>query len=102
MPNTVFPLTLDDFLESHDEKVERLMCDFKDVYAQCVCSENGPKTSNVYYNMEMINENADSSDTMKHVSELLLSTPSVHQSGYVVLVGNGKTYEHLINFMETH
>ena len=47
--------------------------------------------------MELLDENPDSSDTMKHLAEILLETrSSVHQDRYVVLVGDGKTYEHLM------
>ena len=39
----------------------------------------------------------DSADTMRHVAEILLQNcSSVYQNGYVVLVGDGKTYEHLM------
>ena len=108
-------MTLQGFFEGPDEKLERegleskmftymftkhkiastqnLLRDFKDFYAQS--TENSPKPSSVYY-MELVNENPDSSDTMKYVSELLLQTSSIHQKGYIVLVGDGKTYEHLM------
>lgn len=46
--------------------------------------------------MELVDENPDSADTMRYVSELLLSSPPEYQNGYVVLVGDGKTYEHLM------
>ena len=47
--------------------------------------------------MELVDENPDSSETMRYVSELLLCTASSeHQNGYVVLTGDGKTYEHLM------
>lgn len=52
--------------------------------------------SNIYY-MELLDEHPDSSDTMKHVSEILLhKASSSHQHNYVVLIGDGKTYEHLM------
>jgi len=47
--------------------------------------------------MELVDEHPDSSETMRYVSELLLhmyNTPN--QSGYVLLTGDGKTYEHLM------
>ena len=35
----------------------------------------------------------DSADTMRHVAEILLQN-SIRMAMYVVLVGDGKTYEH--------
>lgn len=53
--------------------------------------------SNIYY-MKLLDENPDSSDTMRHLAEMLLqNTSSVHQDRYVVLVGDGKPYEHLMH-----
>ncbi len=47
--------------------------------------------------MELVDEHPDSNETMRFVSELLLrTTSSEHQDGYVVLTGDGKTYEHLM------
>lgn len=43
----------------------------------------------------IINENPDSSDTMRQVSDLLLSTVNSEHQKYVVLVGDEKTYQHL-------
>ena len=52
--------------------------------------------SNIYY-MELVDENPDSTDTMRYVAELLLSAASCEsQAGYVILVGDRKTYQHLI------
>ena len=49
------------------------------------------------YHMEKLNENPDSNDTMRHDAEILLdSVKSDSQDGYIVLVGDGKTYEHLM------
>ena len=50
--------------------------------------------SNIYY-MEVIDENPDSTETMKLVSELLLDKPALSIGGYTVVVGDGKTYTHL-------
>ena len=53
-----------------------------------------PNQSNIYY----IDENPDSDETMMLVAEKLLTElQSDFQHGYVVLVGDGKTYEHLVN-----
>lgn len=52
--------------------------------------------STIYY-MELVDKHPDSTDTMRYVSELLINTfSSSKQSGYVLLTGDGKTYEHLM------
>ena len=52
--------------------------------------------SSIYY-MELVDENPDDSDTMQHLSELLLeNVTSLYQDNFVILVGDGKTYEHLM------
>ena len=56
-----------------------------------------PNQSNIYY-MDLVDENPDSDETMMLVAEKLLTElQSDFQHGYVVLVGDGKTYEHLVN-----
>ena len=48
--------------------------------------------------MDLVDENPDSDETMMLVAEKLLTElQSDVQHGYVVLVGDGKTYEHLVN-----
>ena len=68
---------------------------FKEFFA---VSENVQKQdpSTIYY-MEILDENPDSNDTMRQVVELLLDNiSSDHQGKYVILVGDGKTYDHLM------
>ncbi|SMN12415.1 hypothetical protein SPBRAN_865 [uncultured Candidatus Thioglobus sp.] len=55
-------------------------------------SDHNP--SSIYY-MEILDENADSQSTMAEVSELLLEKLLVESQKWVVLVGDGKTYDHL-------
>ena len=53
--------------------------------------------------MELVDENPDSSDTIRYVAELLLNaTSSEDQGGYVIVVGDGKTYQHLIKVKQTN
>lgn len=108
-------VTLDRFLEQPNESIERedfeskifsymfarhklpnrlVLNDFKTLYAETKCKNSTP--SNIHY-MELLDEHPDSADTMRHVAEILLQNcSSVYQNGYVVLVGDGKTYEHLM------
>ena len=58
---------------------------------------SSPNQSNIYY-MDLLDENPDSDETMLLVAEKLLNElQSDYQDGYIVLVGDGKTYEHLMN-----
>ena len=53
-------------------------------------------TSVVHY-MELLDENPDCTETMSMVAEDLLAKFYRDQDGWLVLVGDGKTYRHLIN-----
>ena len=53
--------------------------------------------------MELLDEHPDSVDTMRHVAEILLQKcSSDYQNCYVLLVGDGKTYEHLMKIKCLH
>lgn len=52
--------------------------------------------STIYY-MEILDENPDSNDKMRQVAEPLLDNASSECQGkYIILVGDGKTYDHLV------
>ena len=63
------------------------------------CAQQYPST--VYY-MELLNENPDCAETMSLVVENLLSKFDNVQDGWVVLVGDGKIYKHLINIKKQY
>ena len=77
--------------------------EFKEFFSQG--NESTETKPSSFYYMELLDENPDSSDTMKHLAEILLETASfdsVHQDRYVVLVGDGKAYEHLMQIKKMY
>ena len=63
------------------------------------CGQSQPST--VYY-MELLNENPDCTETMSLVAEDLLSKFDGVQDGWVLLVGDGKTYKHLMSIKKQY
>ena len=62
----------------------KILYDFKEMYAQSSKCET--TQSNIYY-MELVDENPDSTETMRYVSELLLQNSATkHQDSYIILI----------------
>ena len=73
----------------HKLPARLILKDFKALYSEIMVVQT--------YYMELLDEHPDSANTMRHVADILLQNcNSDYQDGYVVLVGDGKTYEHLI------
>ncbi len=88
------------FFKHQFRKKKEVLHEFKDLYAYS--TQDAVEKSNIYY-MEMVDKNPDSSDTMRFVAELFLSTTaSNNQEGYIILVGDGKTYQHLMEIKHTY
>ena len=76
---------------------ESTMKEFKEIFAMSSCEIEDLLSSAIYY-MELVDENPDNGETMRHLSELLLENASSPcQDNFVILVGDGKTYEHLMH-----
>ena len=62
----------------------KILYDFKEMYAQSSKCET--TQSNIYY-MELVDENPDSTETMRYVSKLLLQNSATkHQDSYIILI----------------
>ena len=60
------------------------------------------KTSAIHY-LELVDENPDSSETMCVIAEDILDKfGDKVQNGWVLLVGDGKTYTHLMNIKKQY
>ena len=116
---TTCKLSIQDNMESQEEKQEReatlhelfssmmstyslsrssanesTMKEFKEIFAVSSCEMEDLLPSAIYY----MDENPDNKETMRHLSELLVENASSPcQDNFVILVGDGKTYEHLMH-----
>ena len=53
--------------------------------------------------MELVNENPDSDDTMTSIAEDLMDKLGLNvQDGGLMIVGDGKTYQHLENIKQMY
>ena len=125
-PNT---LTIQNFQEHTDEKKEQDTLQIKlqsyiiqkyisDTYPEInsedgVLSElrqflnednfNGLQIPSTVHYLELVDENPDSSETMCVIAEDILNKFSDKvQNGWVLLVGDGKTYKHLMNIKKQY
>ena len=77
------------------ENTNGILNDVRQFLEQSITDEQKP--SLIQY-MELVDENPDSDETMTQIDEDLLEKFSTGaQQGWGVLVGDGKTYEHLMN-----
>ena len=124
LPST---LTLENFLENPEEKLEgealclkmllytfqkfsisqqsinkheTILKDIRHFLNDKPCQH--PKMSTIHY-MELVNENPDSDETMTLISEDIIDKlGSTVQDGWIVIVGDGKTYQHLCNIKQMY
>ena len=77
------------------ENTNGILNDVRQFLEQSITHEQKP--SLIHY-MELVDENPDTDETMAQIGEDLLERFSTGaQQDWVVLVGDGKTYEHLMN-----
>ena len=119
-------LTLENFQECSDERKERNTVQSKllsyilqkytaDHYSETggvILSEvrqflggencNMPQQPSTIHYLELVDEAPDSSETMSLIAEQLLEKFGDIQNGWVVLVGDGKTYKHLMNIKKQY
>ena len=73
---------------------EKVVTNIK-AFMQCVHPMESIAQSKFYY-LSLFDENSDSEETMLHISEEVLQLANSEcQNGYVVLVGDGKTFQYL-------
>ena len=82
------------------ENTNGILNDVRQFLEQSITHEQKP--SLIHY-MELVDENPDTDETMAQIGEDLLERFSTGaQQGWVVLVGDRKTYEHLMNVKQQY
>ena len=77
-------LTHKSTITSHDNTLKEM-----NEFLYSMQGSESPRVSHIHY-MELLNENADSQETMLHISDYVLSElHSQYQDGWVLLVGDG-------------
>lgn len=81
------------FVKKSDQLPYKKLRDFLSFDGEAECS-------NIYY-MDILDESADSKETLMQVAEELLKEFKSQQE-YTVLIGDGKTYQHLMKIKEMY
>ncbi len=93
----LFSYTLQKYVVHHSDKQseKQVLRDVRQFLDQAQAGDEQP--SQVYY-MELVDENPDDDETMARIADDLLEKFSTETpEAWVVLVGDGKTYQHLLN-----
>ena len=79
-------------IHNEEQLKDKVLMNFR----QFLDDDADKQQSNVYY-MELVDENPDSEETMAQIAEDLIDKfGNGSQQGWVMLVGDGKTYKHLM------
>ena len=80
--------------KSEENSSKLVLKDVRQFLSQIQANQVQP--SQVYY-MELVNENPDSDETMAQIANYFIEKFRTVPESWVILVGDGKTYEHLMN-----
>ena len=107
LQNKLFSYILQKYAFHHHHDTDAISTDFEATLSelrvflddQSDCSVT--HSSTVHY-MELVDENPDCMETMSLVAEDLLAKFDAVQDGWVILVGDGKSYRHLMNIKKQY
>ena len=107
LQNKLFSYILQKYAFHHHHHTDAISTDFEATLSelrvflddQSDCSVT--HSSTVHY-MELVDENPDCMETMSLVAEDLLAKFDAVQDGWVILVGDGKSYRHLMNIKKQY